>query len=724
MNTLKKLQLTLALIFCATVTALAAKPNIHILATGGTIAGTGTSATTSQYTAGQVAIGTLLDAVPQIKDIANVTGEQIVSIGSQDMNDQVWLTLANRINELLASPECDGIVVTHGTDTMEETAYFLNLTVHSDKPVVLTGAMRPSTAMSADGPLNLYNSVVTAASKDSYGRGVMIVMNGLILGAHATQKMNTVDVQTFQAPDAGPLGYVYNSRPYYNMQTQKRHTHTIASVTGLQDALNGKAASSHSHNYAGSGSAGGDANYADAIDVYSNISDYNANLSRNGLFSVVGAPSNGPGAGYGSLFQLSNVKNPVPGTSQHWISQLSFPTNNRIYYRQRVNADAWKGWSTVAFTSDLTWANIAGKPSTYAPSAHSHTIADVTGLQDALNGKAASSHTHSYLPLAGGIMSGTISFADLAGSNGRTLLQQKMADNDYFRIYVGGTATNAGFAEIATADDGNEPIYVRQYTGVFATLKRTLTLLDASGNTVCPGTVTAAGFAKSGSSDSYLLLGGGGHKAVSDFALSDHTHNYAAASHSHPSSQISDLIKKTAVGDIGWGTAANQQKALAMSAIAYWNGAYQNTSSNLQYCDRGRFGTIVTKGAGDYAPASHSHDYAASSHNHNSVYAPKAFSDFYEGANTVSTLASVPVTRRTVVATISANASFSLASTPAEGREVHIIVKNSGSADVTVAIPTTYIISGGEDTLSVPAGGYAEINVLSAGGKLYVRTAS
>lgn len=236
MNTLKKLQLTLALILCATVTALAAKPNIHILATGGTIAGTGSSATTSQYTAGQVAIGTLLDAVPQIKDIANVTGEQIVSIGSQDMNDQVWLSLANRINELLASPECDGIVVTHGTDTMEETAYFLNLTVHSDKPVVLTGAMRPSTAMSADGPLNLYNSVVTAASKDSYGRGVMIVMNGLILGAHSTQKMNTVNVQTFQAPDAGPLGYVYNSRPYYNMQTQKRHTtQSVFDVKGLKE---------------------------------------------------------------------------------------------------------------------------------------------------------------------------------------------------------------------------------------------------------------------------------------------------------------------------------------------------------------------------------------------------------------------------------------------------------------------------------------------------------
>ena len=106
------------------------------------------------------------------------------------MNDQVWLTLAKRINELLAQSNVDGIVITHGTDTMEETAYFLNLTVKSDKPVVLTGAMRPSTAMSADGPLNLYNSVVTAADPSSKGRGVMIVMNGLILGAHSTQNTN------------------------------------------------------------------------------------------------------------------------------------------------------------------------------------------------------------------------------------------------------------------------------------------------------------------------------------------------------------------------------------------------------------------------------------------------------------------------------------------------------------------------------------------------------
>lgn len=210
------------------------KPNVYILATGGTIAGTGASATSSGYTAGQVAIQSLIDAVPEMSNVANITGEQIVNIGSQDMNDQVWLTLAKRINELLAQDNVDGIVVTHGTDTMEETAYFLNLTVHSDKPVVLTGSMRPSTAMSADGPLNLYNSVVTAADPSSAGRGVMVVMNGLILGAHGTQKMNTIDVQTFQDPDGGALGYVYNSKPYWNLETLYKHTtQSEFDVTGL-----------------------------------------------------------------------------------------------------------------------------------------------------------------------------------------------------------------------------------------------------------------------------------------------------------------------------------------------------------------------------------------------------------------------------------------------------------------------------------------------------------
>ena len=235
MKRLSNLVLLIMLAVCGVATMTAAKPKIHILATGGTIAGAGASSTKTNYSAGQVAISSLLEAVPQINDIADVTGEQIVSIGSQDMTDDVWLTLANRINELLAG-DVDGIVITHGTDTMEETAYFLNLTVKSEKPVVLTGAMRPSTAISADGPLNLYNAVVTAAAgKESSGKGVLIAMNGLILGAHATQKMNTVSVETFQAPDFGALGYIHDGKVYYNGLSLKRHTvNSEFDVTGLK----------------------------------------------------------------------------------------------------------------------------------------------------------------------------------------------------------------------------------------------------------------------------------------------------------------------------------------------------------------------------------------------------------------------------------------------------------------------------------------------------------
>ena len=193
MKQFKRFGLVVVALLCTVAMAFAAKPNIHILATGGTIAGTGSSATGTSYTAGQVAISALLDAVPEIKDIANVTGEQIVRIGSQDMNDEVWLTLAKKINELLKRPDIDGIVITHGTDTMEETAYFLNLTVKSDKPVVLVGAMRPSTALSADGPLNLYNAVVTAAAKESKDKGVLVAMNGLILGAESVASVKTTN---------------------------------------------------------------------------------------------------------------------------------------------------------------------------------------------------------------------------------------------------------------------------------------------------------------------------------------------------------------------------------------------------------------------------------------------------------------------------------------------------------------------------------------------------
>lgn len=234
MKRTKRFSFVLVAVLLSTTMAFAQKPNIHILATGGTIAGTGGSATSTNYTAGQVAISTLLKAVPELNNIANITGEQIVRIGSQDMNDDVWLTLAKKINQLLKRPDIDGIVITHGTDTMEETAYFLNLTVKSDKPVVLVGAMRPSTALSADGPLNLYNAVVVAGAKESMYKGVLVAMNGLVLGAESVVKMNTIDVQTFQAPNSGALGYIFNGKVHYNMLPLKKHTtHSIFDVTRL-----------------------------------------------------------------------------------------------------------------------------------------------------------------------------------------------------------------------------------------------------------------------------------------------------------------------------------------------------------------------------------------------------------------------------------------------------------------------------------------------------------
>ncbi len=173
-----------------------ALPNITLLATGGTIAGGGDSATKSNYTAGKLGVEALVDAVPALKDIANVQGEQVVNIGSQDMNDQVWLTLAKKIDADCG--KTDGFVITHGTDTLEETAYFLDLTVKCDKPVVLVGAMRPATAMSADGPFNLYNAVVTAADPQSANRGVLVAMNDTVLDARDVTKTNTTAVQTFQ----------------------------------------------------------------------------------------------------------------------------------------------------------------------------------------------------------------------------------------------------------------------------------------------------------------------------------------------------------------------------------------------------------------------------------------------------------------------------------------------------------------------------------------------
>lgn len=223
-NLSRKLSLlSMALVMTISVIAKT-KPTIYILATGGTIAGTGESTVGSSYTAGAISVDQMLAAVPEINDIALIKGEQVAQIGSQDMNNEVWLNLAKRINELAAQPEVEGFVITHGTDTQEETAYFLNLVAKTDKPIVFTGSMRPSTALSADGPRNIYNAVACAVAPESKGKGVMVVMDDKIIGADDITKAHTLWTNTFQNPNYGPLGIMYNGKPIYSRESLKRHT--------------------------------------------------------------------------------------------------------------------------------------------------------------------------------------------------------------------------------------------------------------------------------------------------------------------------------------------------------------------------------------------------------------------------------------------------------------------------------------------------------------------
>ncbi|ELV8018119.1 type II asparaginase [Campylobacter upsaliensis] len=201
-----------------------AKPKVAILATGGTIAGSIDSAVaTTGYTAGVVGVDVLIKAVPEIQNLAKIEGQQIANIDSSNMRDEIWLKLAQEINKLFASG-VDGVVITHGTDTMEETAYFLNLTIKSDKPVVLVGAMRPSTAISADGPKNLYNAVALAADKNARGKGVMVAMNDKIQSARAVVKTHTLNVDAFSSPDFGDMGYIVDGKVYFYNNVAKAHT--------------------------------------------------------------------------------------------------------------------------------------------------------------------------------------------------------------------------------------------------------------------------------------------------------------------------------------------------------------------------------------------------------------------------------------------------------------------------------------------------------------------
>lgn len=236
MKRLNKIPVLVALVLTIGVfqVALGQKKNVVILATGGTIAGAAASGTQSGYTSGAVTIDAMIAAVPGIKDLANIKGEQVSNVGSQDMSFEIMLKVANRINELMGKSDVDGIVITHGTDTMEETAYFLNLVVKGDKPVVMVGSMRPSTAVSADGPLNLYNAVGVAVDPMAKGRGVLVVMNDWIHAAHSLTKTSTTAIQTFMSPVRGLVGVAaYGKNDWYNTPTWKHTTQTEFDVKGV-----------------------------------------------------------------------------------------------------------------------------------------------------------------------------------------------------------------------------------------------------------------------------------------------------------------------------------------------------------------------------------------------------------------------------------------------------------------------------------------------------------
>lgn len=191
---------------------MATKPRILVIGTGGTIAGAGASATTATYKAGQIEAARLVAGIPALDDIAEIRSQTLYAKPSGDLGPAEWRHLAHTVQAALDGADVDGVVITHGTDTLEEGAFFLDLTVASDKPVVFTAAMRASTALGADGPANLYQAVRVAGAPESGGRGVLVVMNDMVLPGAMAVKTASLPVQAFCAYPGGPAGRVTGER--------------------------------------------------------------------------------------------------------------------------------------------------------------------------------------------------------------------------------------------------------------------------------------------------------------------------------------------------------------------------------------------------------------------------------------------------------------------------------------------------------------------------------
>ena len=206
---------TLACCVASSAMAQDSLPNVTVFATGGTIAGSSASSTdTTDYSSGEIGVDQLLDAVPQLADVAQINGEQVANTGSYNVSQDILMSLHAAISEAFAG-DTDGAVITHGTDTMEETGFFLDLTLDGDKPVIMVGAARPATAISTDGPMNLLQATTLAASQEAENRGVMIVMNDRIGSAYFTTKTDALALDTFKAVEQGYLGRFLSGKPYF-----------------------------------------------------------------------------------------------------------------------------------------------------------------------------------------------------------------------------------------------------------------------------------------------------------------------------------------------------------------------------------------------------------------------------------------------------------------------------------------------------------------------------
>lgn len=197
---------------------------IVILATGGTIAGIGKKGKTIGYESGQLTADEILNHIPEISSLAPIATIQVCNINSDDITYDIWFKLVSLINELSLNPFVSGFVILHVTDTMEETAYFLNLTIKTEKPVVLTGSMRPSTAISADSSLNIYEAILVAASQESVGKGVLIAFSDQVFAARSMTKASTYSVKAISGGETGSIGIIRDDEVFYYGKNLKRHT--------------------------------------------------------------------------------------------------------------------------------------------------------------------------------------------------------------------------------------------------------------------------------------------------------------------------------------------------------------------------------------------------------------------------------------------------------------------------------------------------------------------